>query len=334
IVSHGATSEEAQEHARLTNYPVKQQGNLLMFSNQLQLPKKKPFYGQHAKATLYIPYGQPFSMEYNMRNILYNTLTPWGYGTKDLSNNTFSFNQQGELECLTCPTERLHEVANGQQQSISADGRILNFKDFDKIKVGSNYQLTVVQGQEFKVEVSGDEDELDNMEVKQQGSILSFFTEDWVSGSWLKSRKNKKPAHIFVSVPSLAGLYLSGASRAQVEMEQDKPLAVDMSGASEMQGKLKVKDLEIDMSGSSEVSLEGSCTTLKADLSGASELQAPELKTAKAIIDLSGASEANIWVTERLNADITGGSDLTYRGNPAQANIDKSSGASAHRRDD
>ncbi|WP_224998407.1 PspC domain-containing protein [Cesiribacter sp. SM1] len=332
IWGRGATTEQAREHAQLASYPVRQQGNTLFFKDQLELPEDKPFYGQTAKATLYIPYGQRFVMQNRMDNILTATMSPWGFRNSDMHNNTFMFNRQGELECLTCPAERQQEARNKKEVVFTGGDRVLDFKDFDKIKIGNNYQLTLIQGPDYKVEVKGDDKVLDEMKVRQQGSTLSFFTDD--SDGWWKSLKGKRRAHIFVSVPNLAGLYLSGASSANIKLEQGKPLALELSGASEVEGDVVVENLELEMSGSSEATLSGNCTTLTAELSGASELNAATFRSTHANVDLSGASDANIWVTDQLKADLSGGSNLDYKGKPANTNIDKSTGADVSRRDD
>jgi phage shock protein PspC (stress-responsive transcriptional regulator) len=321
----GANSEEAREHAQLASYPVVQKGNVLLFADQLQLPDDKPYYGQHAKATLYIPYGQPFSMEWGLRKILYNTLTPWGYRTNDLDNNTFAFNRQGELECLTCPADRKQKARSQQQYDISAGGRILPYTDFNELKVGSHYQLTLVNGPDYKVEVSGKDEDLDKMEVQQEGGILSFFTEGWTGKLWNNS--NKGDVSIFVSVPNLAGLYLSGASKADVKLQQKQPLKLALSGAAELEGSLEVEKVEIDMSGSSQLRLAGSTNSLQAALSGASRLMAEALRATSAQLELNGASEAKVWAIDALHANVSGRSELVYLGNPAIAKVDKSSAA-------
>ncbi|AHM63093.1 phage shock protein c, pspc [Flammeovirgaceae bacterium 311] len=332
IWGRGATSEQARKHAQQASYPVKQQGNVLLFKDQLQLPENQPFYCQNAEVTLYIPYGQRFAMHHDMDNILTATLSPWGYQNSDMPDNTFAFNKQGELVCLTCPAERQDNINNRKQRNYTGGNQVLNYKDFDRLKIGNNYQLTLVQGPDFKVEVSGDGEVMKEMKVRQQGSTLSFSMEN--GPGWWKRMKDKKGPQLFVSVPNLAGLYLSGASSANVKLDQGKALALELSGASEIEGDLVVEDLELEMSGSSEASLSGNCRTLKAELSGASELNASKFRSSHAELDLSGASDANIWVTDRIKADLSGGSNLNYRGKPTNTNIDKSTGADVSRRDD
>jgi phage shock protein PspC (stress-responsive transcriptional regulator) len=327
VLAHGADSDEAQEHASWATYDVKQQGSIILFSNHLTLPEDKPYYLQHVNATLYVPYGQPFKVDYTMKEMLRGSiLSPWGYHARDIKSNTFVFDKTGEITCLTCSEERMEEVRESQQfKAATNGGRVLNYKDFDKLSVGSHYQLTLVQGPEYKVEVSGDEEALDAMNIRQRGSSLSFLSEKWTKNWW--SLKNKKPAHIYVSVPSLAGLYLSGATRAHVKLQQEKSLALELSGAAEMEGDLEVEDLQIDMSGSSELSLAGICKKLRASLSGASQLIASKFRSDKAYVDLSGASEADVWANDLISGGLSGGSELQYKGQP-QVSVNTSAGAS------
>ena len=171
------------------------------------------------------------------------------------------------------------------------------------------------------------------MKIEQKGSTLSFSSENWNS-KWWKGKNSKGQAHIYVTVPNLSGLSLSGASKGNVKLQQDKPLKVELSGAAELEGALEIDKLEMELSGSSHANFEGSSQSMKADLSGASELVARQLRSSKATIDMSGASEASIWVIERLEADISGGSELLYKGNPAYSNIDKGAGADARKLDE
>lgn len=333
IIAHGADSDLAQEHASWASYPVTQKDSILFFGNKLNLPKDKPYYLQHVNATLYIPQGQRFKVDSRMKSMLRGSvLTPWGEHARNIKNNIFIFNKEGQLVCITCTEEEKKEVRTSRSfESSFEGGRVLNHKDFNKLSVGSHYELTLVQGPDYTVEVKGDEETLDAMNVQQQGSKLSFFSEKWNKGWW--NRNKKRPAHIYVSVPSLAGLYLSGASRAQVKLQQDKPLSLELTGAAEMEGDLEVSELDVTMSGSSELSLSGICNSIRTSLSGASELLASTFKSDKAHVELSGASEADIWTNEKISGGVSGGSQLQYRGQP-QLTVNRSAGASIRQHND
>jgi hypothetical protein len=72
------------------------------------------------------------------------------------------------------------------------------------------------------------------------------------------------------------------------------------------------------VAGASKVSLsQFSNQQISANVSGASELDAFSMSSKKAIIDVLGASKAKISVTDNLEANVSGASQLLYRGNPS-----------------
>ena len=74
--------------------------------------------------------------------------------------------------------------------------------------------------------------------------------------------------------------------------------------------------LDIELSGASNADLEGNTNELKADISGASKLEAVNLISKFAELDCSGAANAEVYVTEKLDADASGASHILCEGNP------------------
>jgi hypothetical protein len=67
---------------------------------------------------------------------------------------------------------------------------------------------------------------------------------------------------------------------------------------------------------------------LELDASGASKINAENLKTVKVRADVSGASKAEVFVTDTLNADASGASKIIFSGEPKTVNK-SASGASS-----
>jgi hypothetical protein len=131
-----------------------------------------------------------------------------------------------------------------------------------------------------------------------------------------------------VTVRSLESLDGSGASTIVLsdELTADT-MTVTVSGASRVSGSLAIGSGSINLSGASGAELSGSATTLEITASGASDLDALELTTGELSVDLSGASEADVTVTESLSAVASGASTLRYAGSPPRTQVD-TSGAS------
>jgi hypothetical protein len=75
--------------------------------------------------------------------------------------------------------------------------------------------------------------------------------------------------------------------------------------------------LTIDSSGASHIKAEGKTASLDLDISGASSVDATALTVSDASVDASGASHVDLMVTERLNAEASGASTVSYKGSPS-----------------
>ena len=67
--------------------------------------------------------------------------------------------------------------------------------------------------------------------------------------------------------------------------------------------------------------LEGATTNLKVNSSGGSDVSAFKLKAKSCTVSASGAADVDLYVTDSLNASISGSSDVRCKGNPQ--NVEK-----------
>ena len=116
----------------------------------------------------------------------------------------------------------------------------------------------------------------------------------------LHSRGNLWPTHhinVVISSPARAGARLTGAARLTVSQLSGHNFAVESTGAAT-------------------VKLDGSVDDLVTDMTGASKLDADGLQVKTATISSTGASKADVNVSESLKVSITGAGKVTYAGNP------------------
>jgi len=76
-------------------------------------------------------------------------------------------------------------------------------------------------------------------------------------------------------------------------------------------------ELEVILSGVCVIEANGSVDRLSVTLSGVTGFGGIGLESARAHIEASGVSWANVWVTDRLDAWASGVSSVRYKGNPA-----------------
>jgi hypothetical protein len=80
------------------------------------------------------------------------------------------------------------------------------------------------------------------------------------------------------------------------------------------------------------MTLSGDVDILNADLSSAGDLNAYNLEVREADISASSAGDADINVSERLQARASSAGDINYRGNPKYIDAHSSSAGGVHRK--
>ena len=187
--------------------------------------------------------------------------------------------------------------------------RTFNVSDFDKLDIGSSFIITVTQGNGYKVDVRGREQDVKEIIAKVSDNTLDLhYPSNW--SGW----KNHKEVYVTIVMPKLTGAEFSGASKSNVSGFSSEKLAIDISGASSATFNVNAKKLSLDCSGDSGLIIVGDGQTLNAEISGASNINAFDFKVANANIDASGASDANVYVTSKIIAEASGASSVRYKG--------------------
>jgi hypothetical protein len=119
----------------------------------------------------------------------------------------------------------------------------------------------------------------------------------------------------YVSVKTLDALGASGGSDVFIEdMIKSEKLSVNLSGGSDLKGKVAIVDLSIEQSGGADVFIKGTVTNLTVHASGGSDLHGYDLSTDICNVNSSGGSDVSITVNKELSVVASGGSDVYYKG--------------------
>lgn len=194
--------------------------------------------------------------------------------------------------------------------------------DFDRLEMGSGFQIDVEHGNYFSIAVRGDRRNVDDLIVEKQGSTLVIRYRDF--------RERRYDTFIEITMPVLHAVNFSGGSESHVyDFHDVQEMDINLSGGSMCQLDVEAMSVSTELSGGSFLSLRGSAAKLSADISGASALRAFHFSVGEADIQLSGASDAEVAVDDVLHLTATGASHLVYRGNPV-VTADVSDSSSAH----
>lgn len=201
-------------------------------------------------------------------------------------------------------------------------------KGFHGINVSHAFDVYLSQGDEAVAVSSTDIDFRSRIKVEVKNGIL-FISLDNQGKNWSKGNKHLKA---YVSYKKLDKINVSGACDVYINgsLKADE-LKVDLSGASDLKGKLDVKTLDVDISGASDMTVTGTANQLKIDASGASNFKGQDLSVDYCNVDASGASDVKITVNKELSANVSGASDLRYKGEGLIRDI-RTSGAGSVKR--
>jgi hypothetical protein len=182
--------------------------------------------------------------------------------------------------------------------------------DFDRLEMGSGYNITVTEAATFGIHAEGDRRNLDDLDVHISGSTLIIRYDD--------NKNRKHNTYLKITMPRLNGVKFSGGTVSAITgFESDGKLDLNISGGSVCQFHAGYRQMDIDLSGGSSLRMSGLGDTIDMTVSGASKLSAFDFPISDVRLDASGASDVRITVSDNLHATASGASNVLYRGNPA-----------------
>lgn len=203
-----------------------------------------------------------------------------------------------------------------------------NLSGFHAIKVSNAFEVFISQGNEDGVAISASKAEYRERIITkvENGVLIVRFDED--KNFWKNWNGDKAKLKAYISVKKLDKLSVSGA--CDVFFEEGisaEELVIDLSGASDLKGKVETKKLTVDISGASDVTISGNAATLNVEASGASDFKGFDLVSSYCDAKATGASSVNITVNKELSANASGASSVRFKGEGLIRDI-KTSGSS------
>jgi hypothetical protein len=214
------------------------------------------------------------------------------------------------------------DTLSGSGQVRAEVRKVSGFHSVDMAGAGS---LRLSRGSAYSVTVKLDDNLLPWYVTEVRNDVLMLHFKDGLS---IRGNINLV---VEVTMPSLAGLSLSGACEADLGKDfGGKELVIETSGASKLRGHIDYRSLRLSMSGSGTARLDGKADALSIKLTGAADVDASALAAINAAADLSGACHLFVRAEERLGIEANGASAVTWYGN---AKVDsRTSGASTIRK--
>ena len=176
------------------------------------------------------------------------------------------------------------------------------FSDFTSVDARSGFLVEISKSNEYSILVTTDDNVMEFIEITKSGDTLNIGVK-WGSSIISTTMKVK------ITMPELDSLELSGGSQGKLEeFIFTNSFSIDLSGGSSLVGLGEANDFTINASGGSILDF--------------SDFSANDVN-----VELSGGSQATINIDGTLDADLSGGSHLSYIGDPTLNNIETTSGS-------
>lgn len=170
---------------------------------------------------------------------------------------------------------------------------------FDRVRLAGAFDLDLVAGEAFSVEMRGDRALLDRMTARVEDGTLVIEPEG------RGKLRGELDLDLTIRMPTLAGLVIDGAAVGELHGIDSEDLAITVNGAADLEG-------------------EGRCGKLAVVINGAGESDFSELRCREASIVINGAGSADIHASETASVTLNGIGDVDVHGNPSKVSQSKS----------
>ncbi len=187
---------------------------------------------------------------------------------------------------------------------------------FHRITLRGYGRLVVAQGEEVGLTVEAAEAILPHIVTEvEDGELVISMEKAWWEG--LIDILSSPRVVYRATVSELTALQMAGAGRAKVSDMEVEHLTLRLSGAGDVKVMgLTAEELDVELPGTGNLRVTGRVAEQRATLGGAGNYDARELESQRARVELKGVGNATVWVSDALEARLSGVGRIAYYGDP------------------
>lgn len=196
--------------------------------------------------------------------------------------------------------------------------------DIDAIAASASFDVTVdptlSQGE---VVVSTHTDIFDKVDISVDGTTLNIDLNSWILRA--RTLAVRVPVYEYNTIAMSGGVDFSWLGC------NVPSLTIAVSGGADVEIEAECQDIMLATSGGADVELWGSSHSFVVAASGGADVDAIRLIADRVEVSASGGADVEVYATESLKIEASGGADVSYAGNPTNADINASGGADVSR---
>ena len=198
-------------------------------------------------------------------------------------------------------------------QNVDAQSETREVGPFDGVNIAGPYEVTLTSGKEGTISLSGDDEDLENIEsyIKKGKLIIKKKNKSWLS-DWTSGKVT-----IRIPIEEISSVILSGSGKikSQKTITSNRFKTV-ISGSGDIDLEVEATSVEGTLTGSGDLHLSGKTERVEFQITGSGDITAQDLKAQTGQAQIAGSGDIEMHATETLNGSITGSGDLLCYGSP------------------
>ncbi len=202
-------------------------------------------------------------------------------------------------------------------KKVRGDGNVTSANrtpgSFSEVEQKGSFDVELLVGDQHAVLLEGEENIISKIETYIDGSTLKIQTED---GFDLRPTRDVR---IKVTAPSYKKVYSYGSGNivSNSMVKNDEPIEVGTKGSGDIKMEIMAPEVTASIYGSGNVTLKGETRKVTLECTGSGDLNAVDLLSEEANVDIKGSGNASVNSSKSLQVDVKGSGDVSYKGNPS-----------------
>lgn len=166
--------------------------------------------------------------------------------------------------------------------------------EFTRVSLAGSFKVEITVGEAQSVELTFDDNLLDNIVTEVRRGELLLETED--------SFSSRKPCFVKITVPSLEGVYCSGSGDIRID-------------------NVSSDEFECHISGSGDITASGRCKELELAITGSGDIDTRDLRAEDVHARISGSGDMDVYAANSIRGSVSGSGDINYYGDPPSTRV-------------
>ena len=198
--------------------------------------------------------------------------------------------------------------------------------EFKAVVTGGSEDLFVTQGNTQKVRIEGDEDIVKDIDTYVRNGVL------YIEYKGRGYHRSHDQTRVYVTMKEVNGLKLAGSGSiiGETPITTDE-LELGISGSGSIKLDVTATQINSGISGSGNIKLTGKTTDNNFKISGSGDVNTLDLKAENCAVQISGAGDAKVYVSKRLEVKVSGSGSIRYAGDPDKVNTNVSGSGSVQK---